>query len=37
MVGVFLLTRLKVAWLRLALVGLLLIIGVQVLVQGFHS
>jgi uncharacterized membrane protein YfcA len=34
MLGVYILPRLRVAWLRLALIGLLVAIGVQMLVRG---
>ena len=37
MLGVYLLPRLRVAWLRLALVGLLLLMGIQMLLRGLHS
>jgi uncharacterized membrane protein YfcA len=37
MLGVYVLLRLRVAWLRTALVGLLLLMGVQMLLQGLHS
>jgi uncharacterized membrane protein YfcA len=36
MLGVFVLPRLRVAWLRLTLVGLLILMGVQMLLQGLH-
>ena len=37
MLGVFILSRLRVAWLRTALVGLLLFMGVQMLLHGLRS
>lgn len=37
MLGVYVLLRLRVAWLRKVLVGLLLLMGVQMLLQGLHS
>jgi len=37
MFGVYLLPRLRVQWLRLALVGLLLIMGVQMLLKGLQA
>ena len=37
MVGVFILSHLRVAWLRMALVGLLLLMGVQMLLHGLRS
>lgn len=36
MLGVYVLARLRVSWVRMALVGLLLIMGVQMLLQGLH-
>lgn len=36
MLGVYILPRLRVAWLRLALVGLLAFMGVQMLLRGLH-
>jgi uncharacterized membrane protein YfcA len=36
MLGVYILPRLRVAWLRLGLIGLLLIMGIQMLVQGLN-
>jgi uncharacterized membrane protein YfcA len=36
MLGVYVLSRLRVAWLRTALVGLLLLMGTQMLLQGLH-
>ena len=36
MIGVYILPRLRVAWVRMALCGLLFLIGVQMLVQGFR-
>lgn len=35
--GVYTLSRLRVTWLRLALIALLLLMGVQMLVQGLNS
>ena len=37
MLGVYTLSRLRVTWLRMALIGLLLLMGVQMLVQGLNS
>lgn len=37
MAGVYVSSRLRLAWLRTALVGLLLLIGIQMLIQGLHS
>lgn len=37
MVGVYISSRLRVAWLRTALVGLLLLMSIQMLIQGLHS
>jgi uncharacterized membrane protein YfcA len=37
MLGVHALARLRVAWVRMALVALLLLVGVQMLLQGLHS
>ena len=36
MLGVFTLSRLRVAWVRTALVGLLLLMGVQMLIHGLR-
>ena len=36
MLGVYILPRLRVAWLRLGLVGLLIVMGVQMLLRGLH-
>ena len=36
-VGVYMLRRLQVAWLRKALIGLLLVMGVQMLLRGIRS
>ena len=36
MLGVYILPRLRVAWLRLALVGLLILMGIQMLLRGLH-
>jgi uncharacterized membrane protein YfcA len=36
MLGVYILPRLRVAWLRLGLVGLLVVMGVQMLLRGLH-
>lgn len=36
MIGVYLLPRLRVSWLRTALIGLLLVMGVQMLIQGLN-
>jgi uncharacterized membrane protein YfcA len=36
MLGVYVLSRLRVAWVRIALVGLLLLMGVQMLIHGLH-
>ncbi len=36
MLGVYILPRLRVAWLRLGLIGLLVIMGIQMLVRGLH-
>lgn len=36
MLGAFILPRLRVAWLRLGLLGLLVIMGVQMLLRGLH-
>jgi uncharacterized membrane protein YfcA len=37
MLGVYVLSRLRVAWVRTALIGLLLLMGVQMLLQGLHA
>jgi len=37
MLGSYVLARLRVAWLRTALVGLLLLMGLQMLIQGLHA
>jgi uncharacterized membrane protein YfcA len=36
-VGVYILPRVRVSWLRLALIGLLVVMGVQMLVKGLHG
>jgi uncharacterized membrane protein YfcA len=36
MLGVYILPRLRVAWLRLGLIGLLIVMGIQMLLQGLH-
>jgi uncharacterized membrane protein YfcA len=36
MLGVYILPRLRAAWIRLGLVGLLLVMGIQMLVRGLH-
>jgi uncharacterized membrane protein YfcA len=36
MLGVYILPRLRAAWLRLGLIGLLVIMGIQMLVRGLH-
>jgi uncharacterized membrane protein YfcA len=37
MLGVYVLLRLRVAWVRTGLIGLLLLMGAQMLLQGLHS
>jgi uncharacterized membrane protein YfcA len=37
MLGVYILPRLRVAWLRLGLIGLLVMIGIQMLVRGLNA
>ena len=37
MIGVYLLPRLRANWLRTALVGLLLFMGIQMLLQGLQA
>jgi uncharacterized membrane protein YfcA len=37
MLGVYILPHLRVNWIRLALIGLLVFMGAQMLVQGLHS
>jgi uncharacterized membrane protein YfcA len=37
MLGVYVLLRLRVTWVRTALIGLLLLMGVQMLLQGLHA
>jgi uncharacterized membrane protein YfcA len=36
MLGVYILPRLRVAWLRLGLIGLLVVMGIQMLLRGLH-
>jgi len=36
MLGVYILPHLRVAWIRLGLVGLLLVMGIQMLIRGLH-
>ena len=36
MLGVYILPRLRVAWLRLGIIGLLIVMGVQMLLRGLH-
>jgi uncharacterized membrane protein YfcA len=36
MLGVYILPRLRVAWLRLGLIGLLVVMGIQMLVRGLN-
>jgi uncharacterized membrane protein YfcA len=36
MLGVYILPRLRVAWIRLGLIGLLAVMGIQMLVRGLH-